>query len=60
MRFGREVVRRDPLGEAGYRQLMLVRDAAGDRAGAMRVYHECVTILRSELGVEPAAATPDV
>ena len=59
-RFGREVVRRDPLGEAGYRQLMLVHDAAGDRAGAMRVYHECVTMLRSELGVEPTAATRDV
>ena len=58
-RFGREVVRRDPLGEAGYRQLMLVHDAAGDRAGAMRVYHECVTMLRSELGVEPTAATRD-
>ena len=60
MRLGREVVRRDPLGEAGYRQLMLVHDTAGDRAGAMRVYHECVTILRSELGVEPAAATRDM
>ena len=58
IRLGREVVRRDPLGEDGYRLLMLVHDAAGDRAGAVRVYHECVTILRSELGVEPGGGDP--
>jgi len=57
LRLGREVIRRDPLGEDGYRQLMGVLDAAGDPVGALRVYHECVAMLRAELGVEPSAAT---
>ena len=51
------LVRLDPLHEAAYRQLMHLRALSGDRAGALRVYHECVTVLEQELGVPPAAET---
>ena len=49
--------RLDPLHEATYRHLMHLRALSGDRAGALRVYHECVSILEQELGVLPAAET---
>lgn len=57
IRCGRELLRCDPLQEDTYRLLMRIHDAAGDRAGAARVYHECVTTLQRELGVDPSAAT---
>ena len=47
----------DPLAEASYRTLIRLHDARGDRARALRAYHECVTTLQDELGVEPSAAT---
>jgi DNA-binding SARP family transcriptional activator len=56
---GREVTRRAPLDEDGYRLRMRLHAAAGDTTGAMRVYHECAAILRQELGVEPSAATTE-
>lgn len=51
------LVRGDPLQEAAHRLLMQVRDAAGDRAAAVRAYHECVSTLRRELGVDPTPET---
>lgn len=57
IRLGRELVRCDPLQEDTYRLLMDVHDAAGDRAGAVRVYHECAATLQRELGVEPSLVT---
>lgn len=57
VRLGRELLRIDPLREDTYRLLMRVQDAAGDRAAAVRTYHECVSTLRRELGVEPSAST---
>lgn len=59
IRFGRELLRCDPLQEDAYRLLMRIYDAAGDRAGAVRVYHECVTALQRELGVQPSPATSE-
>lgn len=57
IRFGRELLRSDPLQEDAYRLLMRMYNAAGDRAGAVRVYHECATTLQRELGVQPSPAT---
>jgi DNA-binding SARP family transcriptional activator len=57
VRRGRELLRIDPLREDTYRLLMRVHDAAGDRAAAVRTYHQCVSTLRRELGVEPSAPT---
>src|SRR5690606_8519225 len=51
------LLRLDPLHETTYRHLMHLRALNGDRAGALRVYHECVTMLEQELGVSPATET---
>lgn len=56
-RVGRELLRCDPLREDTYRFLMRVSNAAGDRAGAVRMFHECVSVLESELGVGPSPET---
>lgn len=47
----------DPLAEGPYRALMRLHDARGDRARAVRVYHECVATLGEELGVPPSPET---
>lgn len=51
------LLRHDPLHEATYRRLMRLHALDGDRAGALRAYHTCATILERELGVEPSPAT---
>jgi DNA-binding SARP family transcriptional activator/tetratricopeptide (TPR) repeat protein len=53
----RRLVREDPLDEESHRLLITCHASAGDRAGAVRAYHECVSTLRRELGVEPSAST---
>ena len=47
----------DPLGEGPYQALIRLHDARGDRARALRVYHECARLLEDELGVEPSETT---
>ena len=47
----------DRLAEAPYRALMRLHDAQGDRARAVRVYHECVATLEEQLGVQPSPET---
>jgi DNA-binding SARP family transcriptional activator len=51
------LLRHDPIHEATYRHLIRLHALNGDRAGALRVYHTCTTVLQRELGVEPSAAT---
>jgi DNA-binding SARP family transcriptional activator len=55
--YARRLLRLDSLREATYLRLMGLHEARGDRAGALRVYHTCATILDRELGVEPSPAT---
>jgi DNA-binding SARP family transcriptional activator len=50
-------IRLRPLEEAGYRELMRLQAALGDRAAALGTYHRCASVLERELGVEPDAAT---
>src|SRR5262249_6290434 len=57
--YARRLVAHDPLDEAGYRDLMRLLTAAGDRAGAARVYHECAAVLQRELGIEPSQETQE-
>lgn len=52
-----QIQRYDPLYEETYRLLMRLHNASGDRARAVRVYHECATTLDRELGVEPSRPT---
>ncbi len=53
----RDLVRVDPLDEASHRLRIQAHHAAGDRAGAVRAYHECAATLERELGVEPGQVT---
>lgn len=47
----------DPLRENHYRLLMELHARTGDRAAALRTYHQCMRVLRRELGVTPGEAT---
>jgi predicted ATPase/DNA-binding SARP family transcriptional activator len=58
--YAQRLLRHDPLREETYRALMRLHAACGDRAGALRVYHTCATVLERELAVEPSAATRDI
>ena len=57
LRAAEEAVDLEPLREAGYRRLMLVHDAAGNRAEALRVYDTLRTRLEDELMTTPAPET---
>jgi hypothetical protein len=54
------LVRDDPLREEGYRLLMRLHAAQGDRARALAVYHDCSATLERELGVPPSPQTRSV
>jgi DNA-binding SARP family transcriptional activator/predicted ATPase len=60
IRYAQRLLRHDPLHEAAYRQLMRLRALSGDRAGALRAYHTCATVLQRELTVEPSPATREM
>jgi DNA-binding SARP family transcriptional activator len=54
------LLRHDPQHEVTYRHLMRLYAAIGDRAAALRVYHNCATVLERELAVGPGRATREV
>jgi DNA-binding SARP family transcriptional activator/pimeloyl-ACP methyl ester carboxylesterase len=47
----------DPLQEPVHRTLMRLHAQLGQRGAALRQYQHCVSVLRSELGIEPEAET---
>src|SRR6266700_7568432 len=53
----REAVRLEPYRESGYRRLMRLLAANGDRAEAIVAYNKCRDLLQRELGVPPSAET---
>jgi DNA-binding SARP family transcriptional activator/predicted ATPase len=55
--FAERLVALDPLGESHHQLLMRLHAANHDRASALRAYHQCMRVLRREMGVEPGAAT---
>ncbi len=55
--YAERLLRHDPLREDTYRALMRLHAECGDRAGVVRVYHTCTSVLERELGVEPSTAT---
>lgn len=57
LRAAEEAVELEPLREAGYRRLMLVHDAAGNRAEAVRVYARLQALLQRELQTTPGPET---
>ncbi|MFW6097712.1 MAG: ATP-binding protein [Chloroflexota bacterium] len=56
----RALLAQDDLQESGYRRLMRLHLLAGNRAAALRVYHNCVTVFETEFGIEPGAETRQV
>ncbi|HEX9116583.1 MAG TPA: BTAD domain-containing putative transcriptional regulator, partial [Anaerolineae bacterium] len=55
--FAQQLVRRDPLREDLFRQIMRLCALSGDRAGIARTYKECREVLRRDLDVEPSRQT---
>jgi SARP family transcriptional regulator, regulator of embCAB operon len=60
VRAGRELARREPYRESGYRLLMEALAAQGNPAEALRVFEGLRVRLRSDLGVTPCAETQDL
>lgn len=57
IRLAQRLLGLDPLSEDLYRHLMRLFALNNDRASALRVYHNCVSTLQREMGVEPDSAT---
>jgi predicted ATPase len=57
IQYAQRLLRHDPLHEPCYRALMRLYALTGNRASALRVYHECVTVLERELDVAPGLDT---
>ncbi len=55
-----KILRQDPLSEEAYRVLMVSHSRRGQLARALRWYHICEQVLRSELGVSPSAETTEL
>ena len=55
--YGERLLLCDALSEANYQKLIRLHALNGDRAGALGVYNQCVTVLQRELNVEPGVST---
>ena len=55
--YAERLVALDPLSESHHQLLIRLHAANHDRSSALRAYHQCMRILRRELGVEPGPAT---
>lgn len=55
--YAHQLKRIDPLYEPAYCHLMRLHAQMGDRATALRLYHQCMTTLQAELGVNPSPTT---
>ncbi len=60
IRHAERLVALDPLCEAHHQLLIRLHVSNLDRASALRAYHQCMGVLRRELGVAPAAATREL
>lgn len=50
----------DPLNESHHQLLIRLHAGNHDRASALRAYHQCMRVLRREMGVEPGRATVEL
>lgn len=57
LRYAQQVLAADPLRESAYQTLMQLHRDNGDRAMAIQLYHQCMTVLREELGIDPSPET---
>jgi DNA-binding SARP family transcriptional activator len=60
VRAGRELTRREPYRESGWRLLMQALAAEGNTAEALQAYEQLRRLLREELGVAPSAPTQEL
>lgn len=60
IRYAERLVALDPLRETHHQLLIRLHGANRDRASALRAYHQCMRILRRELGVEPSEPTREL
>ncbi len=57
LRAAEEAIELEPFREAGYRRLMLVHEASGNPAEALRVYAKLEALLEAELSTGPGPET---
>jgi DNA-binding SARP family transcriptional activator len=50
----------DPVRESHHQLLLRLHIANSDRASALRAYHQCMRVLRRELGVQPSVTTREL
>lgn len=55
--FGQRWLQSEPLDEGATQSLMRLYGETGDRATALRLYHQCMSRLQTELGVPPSPTT---
>ncbi|MEM9767540.1 MAG: BTAD domain-containing putative transcriptional regulator [Cyanobacteria bacterium P01_D01_bin.71] len=55
--YSQQLIQQEPLSEVGYLTLMKAHAQQGDRPAALQVYHQCMTLLREEMGIDPSAET---
>ena len=60
IQYADRLLAQDPLAEANYQVLMRLHSLNHDRASAVRVYHQCMGVLKRELGLIPGAATREL
>ena len=53
------LVRADPFREAGHRRRISLLGSAGDRAGALKAFEHCKSVLQAELGIAPSPETAE-
>ncbi len=57
---GQQWLNAAPLEEGAYQTLMTLYGERGDRATALQLYHQCMTTLQTELGVNPSPTTAGI
>jgi predicted ATPase len=55
--YAQKLIRQDPLSELFYQRLITIYQKKGDKARAVRTYHQCVEILEKEMGLDPSPET---
>ena len=60
IRYAERLVAQDPLRDAHHQLLIRLHIGNHDRAGALRAYHQCMRVLRRELGVDPDPVTREL
>lgn len=56
----RTMIEMAPFNENGYRVLMEVLEAEGDRPGALLVYEDLRRLLRDEMGIDPSPSVQEI